>query len=114
MKTPFFLLIAFILTGCSTSWDPPPTGYESYQSRHPRIDVEQIKQDMKACGFPDVISYEDYYHNTEGFAQSALCMERKGYRNAVGRRGICSVDSFENTETCQKHLSETQGKKNQR
>lgn len=100
MKTLFPLLFIFILTSCSTSWDPPPTGYKSYQSRHPRINVEQIKRDMTECGFPDVVSYEEYGHNTEGFAQSALCMEKKGYKNAVGKKGICSVPDYGKTNAC--------------
>ena len=70
---------------------------------------------MKECGFPDVLSEShSYLHDKEGYAQSSLCMERKGYREEAVSRGICRVDYFKNTEACQKHLSQKQISKNQR
>ncbi|MFC0821405.1 hypothetical protein [Moraxella marmotae] len=116
MKTLMVLISILLITGClPRSMQPPPKGYESYHSRHPRIKVETIKQDMRECGFPDVYNEAGYFvDDKNGFAQSNICMEKKGYRNIEGRRGVCSSDIFKNTEACQKHLSQTQGKKNQK
>ncbi len=88
MKTLFPLLFIFILASCSTSWDPPPQGYKIYQTR--KTNDEQIKQDMKECGFPDVHNNNHYfvnYHNE--YVASSLCMESKGYRNSSLPKGVC-------------------------
>lgn len=111
MKTLFPLLFIFILTSCSTSWDTPPKGYKVYQTR--KTNDEQIKQDMIACGFPDVQDENSYANNDrEGFVGSVICMEKKGYK---GTRGLSICSSiYSETKACQKHLSETQGKKNRK
>lgn len=66
---------------------------------------EIIKNDMRACGFPDVIDGSFYLVNDKNaYTQSVLCLEQKGYRGPSGEEGICSVKFFTNTEACQKYL----------
>lgn len=95
------IVLALFLTGCNIGrgFQPPPEGYEGFEK--PRVSNEEIMQD---CGFPDV-NHTSKYHNTDinAFTKSTICMEKKGYRsNRHG--GICNIDSFKNTEACQKLL----------
>ena len=106
MKQIIAVLMALALTACSfRGFQPPAQGYEAFKKYNTSDEV--IKQDMLACGFPNVYQTSEYYidQGRNKYTQSVLCMEKKGYRsNRHG--GICEIDSFKNTEACQKHLGQ--------
>lgn len=110
------ICVTSLLNGCilfmfADRSGPPPQGYKVFQGYHVRDD-EIIKQDMRDCGFPNVINESEYYNtNLNAYVQSNICMEKKGYTKR-GRREICKA--YPETEACQKHLSETQGKENRK
>ncbi|MDO4223976.1 MAG: hypothetical protein Q4D05_08125 [Acinetobacter sp.] len=106
-KFPPLLVMVLFIISCSSAFQPPPRGYEVYQNRH--TNDEQIKQDMRECGFPDVNDEFEYFHaNKNAYTQSTICMEKKGYVNGSGKAGICSIDSFKSTEACQQYLNKVQ------
>lgn len=105
MKQIITIIMVVALTACSfRGFQPPPEGYEVYKERNLGVSNQTIMQDMKNCGFPDVYHTSEYLVSDRNeFTKSTLCMESKGYRsNRHG--GICKIDSFKNTEACQKHL----------
>ncbi|MFB2538289.1 MULTISPECIES: hypothetical protein [unclassified Acinetobacter] len=103
MKKLMILASVLLMTGCISERDfqPPPKGYEVFQGYHVRND-EIIKQDMRACGFPDVNNEAEYFNtNKNEYVKSVMCMVQKGYKDPAVGKGICSVYSLKNTEACQ-------------
>ncbi|WP_146025239.1 hypothetical protein [Moraxella sp. RCAD0137] len=105
MKILIMLTSILLITGClPRAMQPPPQGYKSYQSRHPRINVEQIKRDMTECGFPDVNNVSSHFvHNHDGYVASNLCMEHKGYKEGSLPRGVCH--RYPDSSPCQARQS---------
>ncbi|ANB90884.1 hypothetical protein MOVS_01485 [Moraxella ovis] len=96
MKKLIILANVLLMTGCLHA---PPEAYEVYHRHH--TNDEQTKEDMKACGFPDVRNTDHYFvHYENDYVISSLCMEQKGCRDKAirGRGGICSANLLKNTE----------------
>lgn len=60
MKKLIILANVLLMTGCLHA---PPEAYEIYHRHH--INDKQTKEDMKACGFPDVCNTDYYFVHYE-------------------------------------------------
>lgn len=84
------LKIALVLSGCGEAkpLQPPPPQFASYMKEG--VTVEEIKQSMIQCGYPNVAGGKIGDKDSE-IAARENCMFDKGFRYRDGYKGICSL-----------------------
>lgn len=96
----FFLCCA--LTSCfdGRAFRPPPPEYSVWKKNGKT--EEEVKQEMRDCGYINLYGYGIYGKGTiDDSARRENCMFNKGYKYEDGYKGICGTKNSNAVLACQ-------------
>lgn len=97
-QLPILGLVIFITSCASHSFQPTPPMFKMFEKNN--LQSEEIKKEMIACGFPNVITGRNPDDSLGETAKRERCMFKENFRYIDGYMGICSTQAAIRIKEC--------------
>ncbi|CAL60681.1 hypothetical protein HEAR0466 [Herminiimonas arsenicoxydans] len=97
-KIPLIGLIILMAACTSKPFQPAPPMFKMFEKNN--LQSEEIKKEMIACGFPNVITGRNPNDSLGDTAKREHCMFKRNFRYIDGYMGICSTQAARKIKEC--------------